>query len=576
MNLDEICYPTNPYFSHLASTLASNHLVMTSLVPSKTDAKAVLRPGQIVAGCYRIDGLLAEGGMAAVWAGINQRTGKRVALKVILPSFAGVGEAMDLFRREALAASKVNHPNVVSIFDVIEHEGMTCIVMEKLDGETLGTYLAQRGRLSLEEAVTLLLPAMRGVAAANAQGVVHRDLKPGNIFLCKDPEGRPLTTKVLDFGISVSAERAKGPSDAPATKHTLFGTPAYMAPEDIEGTSPIDSRTDVYGFGVLLFEVLTGQVPFPGEPSPELFTRILTETPPKMADLRPELPSTVQFILDYALAKNPDERFPDVEQMIRAAEEHLLPRLRLERSLSPMAGVAFMPLGEAGSALRNISVGPQPKRSRGVGSAAGNTRVLYALPAQASRHMTAAVTVTVVTVRRSLGSLRIWLSDRAFHPLRRWASRQWPLVRTLLRDRRVTFAAGVLALALIVPWLVIRRPDRVQTIRVLPSASFVQTATTGGPAPVPTPGGVSPQSPVTLANAGVAKGVVVEQLETSPRPGMAQGSGLLSTTTAVDTTRPPVLGHRSSQPDHVQRRPTKKSKRASFTPRAGTLSASDF
>jgi hypothetical protein len=145
-----------------------------------------------------------------------------------------------------------------------------------------------------------------------------------------------------------------------------------------------------------------------------------------------------------------------------------------------------------------------------------------------------------------------------------------------LRDRRVTFAAGVLALALIVPWLVIRRPDQAQTIRVLPSASFVQTATTGGPAPVSAPGVVSPQSPVTLANAGVAKGVVVEQLETSPRTGVSQGAGPTPTTTAIDTTRAPALGHRISQPDHVQRRLTKKSKRASFTPRAGTLSASDF
>jgi serine/threonine protein kinase len=549
---------------------------MTNLVPSSTNAKAMLRPGQVVAGCYRVDGLLAEGGMAAVWAGINQRTGKRVALKVILPSYAGVGEAMELFRREALAASKVNHPNVVSIFDVIEHEGMTCIVMEKLDGETLGTYLAQRGRLSLEEAVTLLLPAMRGVAAANAQGVVHRDLKPGNIFLCKDPEGRPLTTKVLDFGISVSAERAKSPSDAQATKHTLFGTPAYMAPEDIEGTSTIDSRTDVYGFGVLLFEVLTGQVPFPGEPSQELFTRILTEAPPKMADLRPELPSTVQYILDYALAKNPDERFPDVEQMIRAAEDHLLPRLRLERSLSPMAGVAFMPLGEAGSALRNISVSPPAKRTRGIGSAAGNTRVLYALPAQASRHITAAVTVTVVTVRRSLGSVRSWLLNRAFDPLRSWVSRQWPLVRTLLRDRRVTFAAGVLALALIVPWLVIRRPDHAKSLRALPPASIVQTTSTGGPSSLHGTDKVSPEPPVTLANAGVARGVVVEQLDTSPSTGTAQGTGLVPTTTVVDTTRSPMSSHRVSQPDHVQRRTARKAKRASFTPRAGTLSASDF
>jgi serine/threonine-protein kinase len=126
----------------------------------------------------------------------------------MLPVFATVGEAMELFRREALAASRVNHPNVVNIFDVIEHEGMTCIVMELLEGETLGTYLASHGPLSLDEAVALLLPAMRGVAAANERGIIHRDLKPGNLFLCKDAQGRLLATKVLDFGISMSAERS--------------------------------------------------------------------------------------------------------------------------------------------------------------------------------------------------------------------------------------------------------------------------------------------------------------------------------------------------------------------------------
>ncbi len=165
-------------------------------MPEHDNIETILRPGQLVGLHYRVERLIAKGGMAAVWAGINEHTGKRVALKLILQSFASNTDVIELFRREALTASSINHPNVVNIFDVIDHHGMACIVMELFDGETLGSYLARNGALSLQTTLTLLLPAMRGVAAANAQGVVHRDLKPANIFLCSSPgrEGSPHLT----------------------------------------------------------------------------------------------------------------------------------------------------------------------------------------------------------------------------------------------------------------------------------------------------------------------------------------------------------------------------------------------
>jgi serine/threonine-protein kinase len=290
----------------------------------------VLRPGQVVDGRYRVDHLIAEGGMAAVWAGQNIRVGKRVALKVIRRSFAAEDVAAEMLRRESIAASKVNHPNVVNVFDVIEHEGMTCIVMELLQGESLAEYLAKRGTLTFDEAATLLLPAMRGVAAAHAQGVVHRDLKPGNIFLCRDKDGSLLATKVLDFGISKFTGRAPD-AGSDLTDLAHFGTPAYMAPEDIAGSATVDVRTDVYGFGVLLFESLTGKRLFTGEPSLALLYRILTEPAPSVGDLRPELPVEVRSIIDCALAKDPEDRFSSVEDLIRAIDNHLAcaPTLRV-------------------------------------------------------------------------------------------------------------------------------------------------------------------------------------------------------------------------------------------------------
>lgn len=309
-------------------------------VQSREDA--VLRTGQVVAGKYIVDRLIAQGGMAAVWAGSNLTTGKRVALKIILRSFAGNDAAAELFRREALAASKVNHPNVVSIFDVVDHQGMTCIVMELLEGETLGAFLRRRGALDLQETATLLLPAMRGVAAANAQGVIHRDLKPGNIFLCKGEDGTLLGAKVLDFGVSVMAERAFARSSEEPQSFPRFGTPSYMAPEDVGGSAVIDARVDVYAFGVLLFECLTGKVPFTGEPDGDLLVRILSVPAPRVTDVRPDLPLEVSVIVERALAKDPEERFPDVEHLIRATEDHLLPALPVHRSLSPIAGVSLL------------------------------------------------------------------------------------------------------------------------------------------------------------------------------------------------------------------------------------------
>src|SRR6202142_877116 len=266
--------------------LAGGCEVRQAKAHSQKLVETILRPGQMVGGQYRVDHLVGQGGMAAVWAGVNEHTGKRVALKVILLSLSTTRDAQNLFHREALAGSRVNHPNVVSVFDIIEHEGMTCLVMEMLEGESLGSYIARKGFLSVNEAATLLLPAMRGVAAANAEGVIHRDLKPQNIFICIGSDGRLITTKVLDFGISVMREKSL--DGAQVTQLLVpHGTPAYMSPEHISGAPDIDERADVYGFGVLFFEALTGQLPFLGEPGPALLVRILNEPAPKVTLFRP-------------------------------------------------------------------------------------------------------------------------------------------------------------------------------------------------------------------------------------------------------------------------------------------------
>jgi serine/threonine-protein kinase len=270
-----------------------------------------------------------------------------------------------MFHREAQAASRVNHPNVVNIFDVVDHDGMACIVMELLDGEPLARYFARKGLLSVEEAAALLLPAMRGVAAANAQGVVHRDLKPHNIFICIGPDGRLLTTKVLDFGISVVVEKAIGGGNAETLVVARHGTPAYMSPEHITAAPDIDERADVYGFGVLFFEALTGHVPFVGEPSQELLMRILNEPAPKVSVFRPDVRPVIVTMIDRALAKNPNHRFPTLNAFIAALEEHFLPASPLARALTPMAGVPLFdqPTGRSGVADAVVQVVRRPEGS---------------------------------------------------------------------------------------------------------------------------------------------------------------------------------------------------------------------
>jgi serine/threonine protein kinase len=353
--------------------------VMTGEDTAPSNLETILRPGQTVAGKYCVESLIAAGGMAAVWSGVHLSTGKRVALKVILRSFALTPGADELFRSEALVASRVNHPNVVTIFDVVEHEGRTCIVMELLDGEDLGAYFARKGLLSVQEALALLLPAMHGVAAANAQGVVHRDLKPQNVFLCMGPDGRVVTTKILDFGISVMAAQASAQRTTTVQLST-HGTPAYMSPEHITGAPNIDERADVYGFGVILFEALAGQVPFVGDPGPVLLMRILEEPAPELTRFRPDIPREMDAIIERAIAKNPDDRFPTLNHFIETLEQHFLPRSPMLRALTPMVGVPLLASGSGPSGLADpiVQVARRPEPSGGYESSV--TKALFVLP----------------------------------------------------------------------------------------------------------------------------------------------------------------------------------------------------
>jgi serine/threonine protein kinase len=536
--------------------------------------ETILRPGQIVGERYRIDSLIGKGGMAAVWSGVNERTGKRVALKVILRSFASSGEAAELFRREALAASRVNHPNVVNVFDVIDHEGMTCIVMEMLDGEPFGNYLTRKGALSVEEAAALLLPAMRGVAAANAQGVVHRDLKPQNIFLCVGPDGRLVTTKVLDFGISVMMEKAFDSSAATVQLNTL-GTPAYMSPEHIAGAPDIDARADVYGFGVLFFEALTGQPPFAGEPGPALLMRVLSEAPPKLSHMRPDLSPAVIRIIECAMAKEANDRFPTLDHFIGAVEERLLPSSSLPRTLTPLAGVPLFTMRESSSGVAD-SVVQIIRRAEPSGLHESNeTRALYTLPrvtedAEAVSSRRSATSddsaVSTNTMLVSLGSS---------------VSRD---VRRFLAKRTVIAAMFVTVLALVV-WIAVPRPNG---SRALPKEgpSNGSARANAQPAAPATKTAEAAVTPAPLVGPREVAGDSTAEDKGSPTPAALTAAAKSTTSNAGASAKVPgPHGARAQTEEHRTRKAAASTSPSSSSPppsppnaapRAGKLSPEDF
>ena len=306
--------------------------------------ETILRPGQILDHKYRVEKLIGLGGMAAVWTGVNKRTGKRVVLKMILQSLADSEEVRERFRREALAAGRINHPNVVMVFDVFDHEGRDCIVMEHLLGEPLSDRLARQGLMEPDEAFSLLLPAARGVAAAHAHHVIHRDLKPHNIFLCTSADGEYITTKVLDFGISKIMQPSAESSDLTLAGKSM-GTPSYMAPELASGSRVLDRRTDVYGFGAVLYEALSGHRPFQGLEGLPLLDHIIQEPPRPIASFHPDLSPAVVAVVERAMAKDPNDRYRSIESLIGAIES-LLPAMTLPRALTPIVGVPVIPAAD--------------------------------------------------------------------------------------------------------------------------------------------------------------------------------------------------------------------------------------
>ena len=271
--------------------------------------------GTTLAGKYRIDERLNEGGMGSVYKGTHVLMDKTVAIKVLRPSLAADEKIVARFSREARAASRISHPNALSVTDIGEDHGTVFLVMEFLSGKTLKHVIREEGPLPLPRIVDITRQVGDALAVAHAQGVVHRDLKSDNIMLL-DTTSVGDHAKVLDFGIAKINE-PDGEFDGGLTAPNLvIGTPQYMSPEQCSQDSEIDSRSDIYSLGVILYEMLVGHVPFSGDSATIVMMKHLQEAVPSVLDERNDVPPPIGRVVARAMAKVSDNRYQSVSELV--------------------------------------------------------------------------------------------------------------------------------------------------------------------------------------------------------------------------------------------------------------------
>ncbi|HEY2733400.1 MAG TPA: serine/threonine-protein kinase, partial [Polyangiales bacterium] len=256
-----------------------------------------------------------------MFAVTHQLTSKRLAVKWLLPKWSREPEAVDRFVREAKIAGRIDHPNVVRIYDVEREAGAFYLVMELLSGEPLAYRLASRGAFSVFEACRLLHGIARGVAAAHAVGVIHRDLKPDNVFLCSS-EHADEVPKILDFGVSRMRTLHGEVRGFRTLEGALVGTPYYLAPEQVQSREA-HARSDVYALGVILYQLLCDQLPYTSDKLPELLEAIVKGAPVRLRDRAPDVPIELVGVVETAMARDPDRRFASAHAFAQALQPFL-------------------------------------------------------------------------------------------------------------------------------------------------------------------------------------------------------------------------------------------------------------
>jgi serine/threonine-protein kinase len=297
-------------------------------------------------GNYRVLSLLGEGGMGAVYLAEHPGIGRRVAVKVLHKQFSGDEQLLGRLLNEARAANAIRHPNIIEILDSgMREDGTPYLVMELLEGESLGGRLRRVGPMPIRDVLAFTLQTTSALGAAHKKGIVHRDLKPDNLFIVGmggdessrvELDGPNERMKVLDFGIAKL--QMPQPGDSVKTRTgTLMGTPIYMSPEQCRGTKTVDHRSDVYSLGIIVWEMLVGQPPFMSEGFGELVNMHLNVPPPSARAQRPEVSEQLDAVILKMLAKNPEDRYADMTSLSAALRLAAGPPFSVHRSSPDLA-----------------------------------------------------------------------------------------------------------------------------------------------------------------------------------------------------------------------------------------------
>jgi serine/threonine-protein kinase len=277
------------------------------------------RTGDVVGGRYVVERACGRGGLAVVLSAMHAGLDQRVAIKMLLPEWAGDTEVIERFLREGRAATRIRSEHVVRVFDVGKHEtGAPYLVLEYLEGHNLDDVLRMWGPLPVPTAVDWVLQAAEAIAEAHSYGIVHRDLKPANLFLTRRADGSACV-KVIDFGLSKLTDPRMSGSSAKLTRPSdVMGSPHYMAPEQLRATCEADARADLWALGAVLHELLVGKPPFRGETVPEICAMVLTQEPPRLTSLRGSVPPPVESAVLRCLEKDPEARLANAAELARA------------------------------------------------------------------------------------------------------------------------------------------------------------------------------------------------------------------------------------------------------------------
>jgi len=269
--------------------------------------------GQVLDGKYRLDALLAEGGMGAVYRATHVMLGKTVAIKLIRSAIVASPEIVRRFQREARAATALNHPNIVSVYDLGQTpDGTLYIAMEYIDGPSLKTLIQSGRAIPVARTIAILRQVASALATAHRHNIVHRDLKPHNIMLAAGPDGSEVA-KLVDFGIAKTFDESTQLTSA----GSALGTPYYMSPEQIEGRA-VDARCDIYALGIILYEMLVGEVPFADQSTPAVLVKQLKERPIRPSLKNAAVPPALEAIALRCLEKDPDQRFQTADAFAAA------------------------------------------------------------------------------------------------------------------------------------------------------------------------------------------------------------------------------------------------------------------